>query len=313
MSEHLTTPDNMQEIKNNALEVIPVSPEELEEQRTQAENKRIETEVARTEAVGLALKEVHETLDSHDLESLIEDIDFSNVNKHSFSITANQGKMRDGLLKPGTTRGDGHLSDRVRHESYEGAWGDPYTESNSQHQVVEKAGIRQVDRYIGSTLRSEPRKGLLGKIGFKKQVGAPMRKSEEPGYVFDYSFNSPREGSEDAARAGHYNGQAVQLSIELTKGQATKLSSILAENPKAARQILDGFVRATGDYGAWNAELYDEEGNFYDPDERYNDQLLARDVRPNYEAIPDTEPQIVGLIGVNKEVTPKPEMYLPAA
>lgn len=313
MSEHLTNSDNMQEIKNNTLEVIPVSPEEVEKQRVQAESERANYETTRTEAVGLALKEVHETLDTHDLESLIEGIDFSNVNKHSFSITANQEKMRDGLLKPGTTRGDGNLRDTVRHESYEGTWGDPYAESNTQHSVVEKAGIRQVDRYIGSTLRSEPRKGLLGKIGFKKQVGTPMRKSEEPGYVFDYSFNSPREGSEDATRAGHYNGQAIKLSVELTKEQATKLSSILAENPKAARQILDGFVRATGDYGKWNAELYDDEGNFHDPDERYNDQLLARDVRPNYEAIPNTEPQIVGLLGVNKEVAPKPEMYLPAA
>lgn len=313
MSEHLTTPYSTQEIKNNALEVIPVSPEETEKQRAQIESERVEAETARTDTVGLALKEVHETLDTHDVESLIESIDFSNVNKHSFSITANQEKKIDGHMKPGTTRGDGHLRDAARHESYEGAWGDPYTESNVQHQVVEKAGIRQVDRYIGSTLRSEPRKGLLGKIGFKKQVGTPMRKSEEPGYVFDYSFSSPREGSEDATRAGHYNGQAVKLSIELTKEQATKLSSILAENPKAARQVLDGFVRATGDYGKWNAELYDDEGNFHDPDERYNDQLLARDVRPNYEAIPDTKPQIVGLIGANKEAAPKPEMYLPAA
>lgn len=308
MIEHLTTPDNMQEIKNNTLEVIPVSPEEFEKQRTQAENKLIETEVARTEAVGLALKDVHETLDTHDVESLIDSVDFSDVNKYKFSIMTNQAKMRDGVLRSGISRSEGELSKSA-------GLGDVYREANDieNPQVVERAGIQEVERYIGSTIRSEPRKGLLGKVGFKKQVGAPMRKSEQPDYVFSYAFASPRNGSEDAKRAGHYSGQAVNLSIELTKEQATKLSSILAENPKAARQILDGFVRTTGDYGAWNAELYDEEGRFHDPDERYNDQLLARDVRPNYEAIPYTEPQIVGLIGVNKEVMPKPEMYLPAA
>ena len=112
-------------------------------------------------------------------------------------------------------------------------------------------------------------------------------------------------------RAGHYNGQAVKLSIELTKEQATQLSSILAENPKAARQVLDGFVRSTGDYGKWNAELYDEEGNFHDPDERYSDQLLARDVRPNYDAIPNVEPQIAGLIDAEKQA--ELERFLPAA
>lgn len=313
MSEHLTAPSNEQEVEKASIEIIPASPEEVETKRLRTESERAEAETTRVEAVGLALKEVHETLDTHDLESLVESIDFSDVNKRSFSITANQEKMRDGLLKPGTTRGDGHLRDTVRHESYEGTWGDPYTESNMQHEVVEKAGIRQVDKYIGSTLRSAPRKGLLGKIGFKEQVGTPMRKSEEPGYVFDYSFNSPREGSEDAIRAGHYNGQAVKLSVELTKEQATQLSSILAENPKAARQVIDGFVRSTGDYGKWNAELYDDEGNFHDPDERYNDQLLARDVRLNYDAIPDAEPRIVGLIRTNKEAAPKPEIYLPAA
>lgn len=311
MSEHLTAPQNNQELENNLIEIVSASPEETEKQRLQIESERAETEATRTKAVGLALKEVHDTLETHDLESLIESIDFSNSNRYGFSITANQEKMRDGLLKPGSTRGDGQLRDTARHESYDGTWGDPYTESNVQHQVVEKAGIRQVDRYIGSTLRSVPRKGLLGKLGFKEQVGSPMRKSEEPGYVFDYSFNSPREGSEDAMRAGHYNGQAVKLSIELTKEQATQLSSILAENPKAARQVLDGFVRSTGDYGKWNAELYDEEGNFHDPDERYSDQLLARDVRPNYDAIPNVEPQIAGLIDAEKQA--ELERFLPAA
>lgn len=310
MNERFTIPGNAHETPNNPVEGVALaSPEEIA-QRTPTENEQDQT--AHNEAVGLALRGVHETLDTHDLESLVDGIDFSDVNKHAFSITANQLKMQDGVLRAGSSDRSGHLRDAMHRESYEDAWGDPYADANSQHQVVEKVGIRQVDRYIDSTIRSVPRKGLLGKMGLKKQVGTP-RKKDEPGYVFDYSFNSPGEGDEDAMRAGHYNGQAITLSVELTKEQATKLSSILAENPKAARHILDTFVQTTGDFGTWNAELYDDEGAFHDPDEKYNGELLARDVRPNYGAIPDIEPQIVGLIGVTKEPSLRPTVHIPAA
>jgi len=71
MNELLTTPDNLQEIKNNTLEVIPVLPKEVEKQRVQSESERANYETTHTEAVGLAPKEVYETLDTHDLESLI--------------------------------------------------------------------------------------------------------------------------------------------------------------------------------------------------------------------------------------------------
>lgn len=293
------------------------SPEEVEAKRLQTESEQAKAETTRVEAVGLALKEVHETLDSQDIESLIEGIDFSN-DKFTFETHNSLHGEAKAFHEAGRFEGNGKLMKPNYPEKDkpvpENEWGNPAKEAHSSHQVVEQVGIRStVDHKYEKQEKRVPRRGLAGKLGFKQKIMEDVQVGEETKYVFDYAFAAPSHGEDAAKKAGNYTAQQIHLSVELTKEQATQLSSILAENPKAARQVLDGFVRATGDYGKWNAELYDDEGNFHDPAERYGKELEARDVRPNYDAVPDVEPQIVGLIGVNKEATPKPEMYLPAA
>ena len=319
MSEHFTNPDNMQEIKNNALEIIPVSPEEIEKQRAQAERERVEAESARTEAVGLALKNVHETQNAADLESVIGRMDFSD-DKFKFAIRNTyhaEAKTfdRNTELKGKAKLGEPRYSDPESHRiNPDNLWGRPAEKAHYSHEPVEQVGIRSmIDYKFEKQEKRVPRKGLAGKLGFKQKIMEDVKVGEETKYVFDYAFAAPSHGEDAAKRVGNYTGQQIHLSVELTKEQATQLSSILAENPKAARQVLDGFMRSTGDYGKWNAELYDDEGNFHDPAERYGKELEARDVRPNYDAIPSLEPKVIGLIGANEEVAPKPAMYLPAA
>lgn len=308
MSEHLTAPSNTPEVEPNTSEVITVSPRETEDERRRDKSEQADTETTRTETVGLVLQEVHETLESHDLESLVESIDFSNRNKYGFRAWEQYAAQAGHIDTP--TRIEGQLGTPGPY-AYGKEWGNPSQEAHRSHQVTEKAGVREATRQVGHTEELVPRKGIAGKLGFKQKVINPKY---EEFYVFDYTFNTPAlHGSDGALRAGNYAGQCIDLSVELTKDQAGKLSGILAENPKAARQVLDGYVRATGDYGAWNAELYDEKGDFHNPVGRYGEDFVARDVRPNYDAVPDLEPQIVGLLLAKKQEATEGNRLLPTA
>lgn len=277
----------------------------LQEEVTAAQTKQQEQ---RTEAAKLVRSEVHEVFDKRGIEELIQSIDFSE-DKYDFS-TMNSYHAKAKTFDANTvTRGrlqrTGHyyLGDRSTNEQ----WGDPRETAHRTRQAVEQAGIRKVEYGPVNESVRVPRGGLAGKLGLKKWERVETS-AEEPKYYFDYAFNAPSHGDDDAQRAGNYTGQSLQLSVELTQEQAESLSKILADNPKAARSVLDHFMRTTGDAGKWDAELYDDEGNFYDPGERYGEDrsnpydsghgvLEARDVRPQFDAVPDLEPRIVGLLG----------------
>lgn len=312
MNEHLTAQTITQEMqdKRGVPEAISVSPPPGEVEPTHA---LAEAETAHTKVIGLALKEVHDIHNTADLESLIKGIDFSDDkfrfitgnSYHAEAKTFDRNTELRGKAKLGEPRYPDPNSPRINPDNL---WGRPADEAHYSHQPVEQVGIRStVDYKYEQQEKYVPRRGLAGRLGFKQKIMENVRVGEETKYVFDYAFATPSHGEDAAKRAGNYTGQQIHLSVELTKEQATQLSSILSENPKAARQVLDSFVRSTGDYGKWNAEIYDEEGNFHDPAERYGKELEARDVRPNYDAVPDLEPKIVGLVA-NKKVASKPEM-----
>ncbi|GEM_PF-1806980 len=269
-------------------------------------------EEARTEAASLARTEVHDVIDEKTIEDILTGIDFSD-DKYSFSA-ANQ-YAADAKTFATNTTSRGHLrngpwyggGDAKRHMG--NAWGDPRNEAHYARQPVEQVGIRKLGpSHPEYENKQVLRKGIAGKLGLKKteRVQKPQRETQ---YFFDYSFNAPSHGDEAARRAGNNTGQDLRLSLELTKDQAESLSKIIAENPKAARTMLDTFMQTTGDAGKWDAELYDDEGNFYDPGARYGADksnihgasrgvLEARDVRPQYDAVPGLEPRIVGLVDV---------------
>lgn len=299
MIEKSPIPASTQEINYSTPEIAPVS---IEDTEAPARGEQAKADTERNEAVGLALQRVHETQDAADLESIIAGIDFSE-DKFDFRIantyhaevkTFNINSMERGLLEWGAPV----YPDPKDHSINPGnLWGNPRQKAHSSREPVEQVGVRSMPDYkFESQEKIVRRRGLAGFLGLKQKYMERVQVGKGAKYIFDYAFAAPARGDDAAKRSGNYSGQTIELSVEITRDQAVQLSGILAKNPKAARQVLDGFMRSTGDYGKWNAELYDDEGNFHDPAERYGVNLEARDVRPTYDAAPSLEPKIIGLI-----------------
>lgn len=250
-----------------------------------------------------ALNKAEEAIDNKELDTVLDGIDFSDKENYqffansSYHAEASEGTSGSSVSQAG--EGQNLVTGTNQYRNIPGAesWGSPRNEAYGEGKTsVEKVGIRESTSYSYGELapKKVPRRGLLGRLGFKKkEMERPIIRNEKPDYIFDYEFAA---GTADP-EVGNNTGQNIKLAIKLSKEQAEGLSKILAENPLAARDVVDRFVRETGDYGKWNAEIFDQEGQFHDPGERYSNDLLARDVRPNYEAAPDLKPQIVGLVG----------------
>ncbi|MBM3210059.1 hypothetical protein FJZ39_01795 [Candidatus Saccharibacteria bacterium] len=291
---------NAEEINSSENAIRFRLPEIIDANRAELTALHAEEKAKRGNVVTLLQAEVKTVVDTHELENMLEQIDFAE-DKFKFCIANSYAADVQTFAKNSENKGQAKFSapfypDKISSGAIN-EWGNPRDEAHYAHIPVEKVGIREAPTVKWSTEeRLMPRKGLAGKLGFKKKIDVSVPVMDEPKYVFDYTFQAPSQGENETKRAGNYTGQSIQLSLELSKEQAESLSRILANNPKAARSILDSFMRATGDYGKWNAELYDDSGSFQDPGERYGQNFQARDVRPQYDAVPELAPQIVGLI-----------------
>lgn len=269
-----------------------------------------------------ARENLAEAVKEDELGEVLRDLDFSDPRNFQLFIadsyhgqaatgasnTRSEGRgraYRSEKLPNGHTvslgLGRPHYSDADRRHNQ---WGDPIQDAHLSGQAIEKVGIRAepIVEYedVPGRVRAD---GLKGKLGFTKAATlySKTHETDQHKYIFDYAFAAPANGEAAAQAAGNHTGQNIELSIGLTEEQAHGLSRILAEDPTAARAVLDNFVEQTGDKGKWEAELYDDAGNFYDPGERYGtEHMVARDVRPNYDAVPDLKPQIIGLLETDK-------------
>lgn len=249
---------------------------------------------------------VHEALETKTLSEVIDGIDFSDK---KFSFVASDSYHAEATVGSGTRfegngspRQGGHIlppqyfdEGNYRDEK----WGNPLIEAHYSAQPVEKVGIRANDTW--ARVQAEkvlPIPGIRGKLGFKRnQIVTETVKQAEPAYTFDYEFAAPSNSEDQAALdIGNRTGQGIRLSLNLSKEQAIELSKAIENDPTVARTVIDTFVAKTGDNGKWNAEIFDENGKFEDPGERYGDNLRARDVRPRYQAMPEFKPEIIGLI-----------------
>lgn len=264
-----------------------------------------EQEEARQENMGLALREACEAFDEKELGDLLRGIDFADEASVDYTIGGNyHSPARVVLVCPDATQKRfGEMGWRRGRcysgkESDDASWGDPWREALDAGAATEQVRVH-VRAYKTVETRRVPRRGILGRLGLTREEKVLV--AEPPMYVFSYEFNAPahpqRARSPAEIRAGNNSGQSIRLDLKLDEEQARKLSKILEKNPKAARSVLDAFVRETGDYGKWNAELYDGEGDFHDPGERYNDDSFrAWMVRPQFDVVPDLEPRVVGLL-----------------
>lgn len=250
---------------------------------------------------------VHEALESKSLTEIIDSLDFS---EKKFSFVASDSYHAEAAAASstrfegnGSPRQGGHILQPQYFDKanfHDEKWGDPLREAHYSKQPVEKVGIRANDTWAREQVeKTLPIPGLLGKLGFKrKQMVTETVRQVEKAYTFDYEFAAPSHSEDGAALdVGNRTGQGLRLSLSLSKEQAAELSKAIDSDPTVARLVLDSFVAKTGDIGKWNAEIFDEEGTFHDPGERYGDDLRARDVRPRYEAVPQLKPEIIGLIG----------------
>jgi len=276
----------------------------------------------RTGLITKAKSDVYLAHDKQESKSVVESLDFSPGKFSFFASNSYHAEARTSERNT-TTSGKGAgqpgfaYSKNVGNHQ-EDLWGNPRQEAHYKKEPVERVGIRETKRieYV-ETEKTVPAKGLRGKLGFKQTVKVQEpRFSEEPTYFFDYELATPSHGDEAARAVGNNTGQNIGLHIELTKEQAEGLSKIIEKDPAAARSVLDVFMAKTGNAETWNAKVFDEDGKFQDPATPYYNKtgfakesgykfgkdeitggFLARDVRPNYDAMPSLKPEVVGTVG----------------
>lgn len=250
--------------------------------------------------------EVKKALETNDLEKILDELNFS-PDKYNFAIS--DSYQAEASTGEQNTRTEGQNSLNIRDLSYpqyygkesvpQNKWGNPRDEAHSSRRPVERVGIRAStsERWV-QTEKLVPMPGWRGKLGLEHKRVVPELQQVEPTYTFDYELATPALSDDKAALdLGNRAGQGIRFSLKLSKEQAKALSAAIQKDPTVARAVLDRFVRETGDNGKWNAEIFDEDGQFYDPGERYGDGFVARDVRPRYDAMPDLKPEIIGLVG----------------
>lgn len=311
MSEHLSNSKSKIISKSESgLELIEATSEKTFEIPKSPDVNPVEQAAQQIVALKAAEKSVGEAIESKSLKKVLATLDFSQ-DKHSFVISdtyhaeATTGHQNTRVEGRGSRQQGGNILSPQYYDAKPGAqnkWGNPRDEAYSSGQPVERVGIRaSASQQWGQTEKDLPIPGWRGKLGFKSKQMVSELKQVEPVYTFDYEFAAPsvkREGvSQEALDAGNRAGQNIRLSVELSKEQAQALSKVLEKDPTVARTILDKFVAQTGDAGKWDAEIYDEDGKFYDPGERYGKDFVARDVRPRYDAVPNLMPKVVGLFG----------------
>jgi len=250
---------------------------------------------------------VHEALETKSVGETIDGLDFSEKNYffvagNSYHAPAETGTVSTRTEGLGLHGYGGHIT----HPHYlndesksDNAWGNPSHEAHYGRQPVEKVGIRQNPTWDREPVeKTVPAPGWKGKLGFKRTlVATEYVKRPEPVYTFDYEFAAPSHSDDaSATEAGNNTAQHIRLNLNLSKEQAVQLSKAIEADSTVARSVVDAFVSKTGDIGKWNAEIFDEKGNFYDPGANYGNDLLARDVRPRYDAVPDLKPQVIGLL-----------------
>lgn len=265
-------------------------------------------EQAEQQAITLqsASGEVNKALEANDLEKILDELNFS-PDKYNFAIS--DSYQAEASTGEQNTRIEGQNSLNIRDLSYpqyygkesdpQNKWGNPRDEAHSSRRPVERVGIRAsaAEQWV-QTEKLVPMPGLRGKLGLKHKRIVPELKQVEPTYIFDYELATPAKSDDQAALDfGNRAGQGIRFSLKLSKEQAKALSAAIQKDPAVARTVLDRFVRETGDNGKWNAEIFDKDGQFHDPGERYGDGFVARDVRPRYDAMPDLKPEIIGLVG----------------
>ena len=287
--------------------------------------------VAVKKIIGIARAELaaDNSIEAAEVDKLLDSIDFDSTDRLKFSIAArgHHNTVSEAIGRGSSAQllgADGKLYDREmgrtgsdmglryhdeQHRGAAGKWGSPSEEAFKTGGVVEQVGIsKSSDKiWVTETVR-KPIPGIRGKLGFKKDYQESVLRDREPVYQFDYELAAPGavkdaliDKSKDA-EVGNFTGQNIKLSIKLNKEQAESLSEVLAKDPTVARKLLDRFMASHGDNGKWNSELFDEDGNFYNPVKRYGEDFTARDVRPHYESIPDLKPKIIGLIDAENSV-----------
>ena len=287
--------------------------------------------VAVKKIIGIARAELaaDNSIEAAEVDKLLDSIDFDSTDRLKFSIAArgHHNTVSEAIGRGSSAQllgADGKLYDREmgrtgsdmglryhdeQHRGAAGKWGSPSEEAFKTGGVVEQVGIsKSSDKiWVTETVR-KPIPGIRGKLGFKKDYQESVLRDREPVYQFDYELAAPGavkdaliDKSKDA-EVGNFTGQNIKLSIKLNKEQAESLSEVLAKDPTVARKLLDRFMASHGDNGKWNSELFDEDGNFYNPVKRYGEDFTARDVRPRYESIPDLKPKIIGLIDAENSV-----------
>lgn len=301
-------PEAVHYFSERGAEVGPQGPETPDEEADSTHKDPNAEE--RAGALSAAKSEVHDVLNDRELEKIISGIDFADSNvafniSNSYHAEAETGEQNTVIRGTGSSRGGIVSPPQYRDDGNKDKWGNPSDEAHYGGQPVEKVGIREGSNIVwAKEKQTVPRRGVLGKMGLKTTREVDVVKETIPTYTFDYAFAAPSHSDdEDARKVGNNTGQRINLSVNITKEQAQQLSAILAKKPEAARLVLDAFMAKTGDAGKWNAELFDEEGAFYDPGARYGDELVARDVRPNYGTKPDLKPEVVGLLTTENEPT----------
>lgn len=323
MAEHLAPAAEQQEFKapqvEAAGEIIKSQTESTLGLMKAPEVTPEEEAAQKTTAMRAAEQDVTEAIKRKGIEDVVGTLDFSPEKFDFFAVDSYQAQATTQAKTGGpNTRHEGK-GEMIQPQYYDkqdlanrNKWGNPSQEAHLGGQPIEKVGIQVGSTEVWSqTEKKLPIPGWRGKLGFKRLQKVPELKTVEPQYRFDYEFAAPSHSDNEAALdAGNRTGQKIRLSLKLTKEQAEDLSAILKEDPKMARTVLDKFVAATNGNGMWEADVFDEEGKFHDPGERYGTDFVARDVRPRYEAVPELQPEIVGLIdmvdGKKAPTTEKP-------
>lgn len=306
--EYYSTTNNKPEAEPELkpVEVVESQQEPAVEVFKLPEISSVEQSAQNAAALQAAEVGVHEALETKSLSEIIDSIDFSDK-KFSFVASDSYHAEAEAASSTrfegdGAPRQGGHILppqyfDKANYN--EEKWGSPLYEAHDSRQPVEKVGIRANATWAREEVEKVlPIPGVIGKLGFKrKQVISETVMQEAKAYTFDYEFAAPAHSDDEAALdAGNRTGQGIRLSLSVSKEQAVELSKAIENDPTIARSVVDAFVAKTGDNGKWNAEIFDENGDFHDPGERYGDDLRARDVRPRYQAVPNLKPEIIGLI-----------------
>jgi len=294
------------EVQPKSTELAEVRQESVVEVPSLPEVGPAEQDSQQTVALKAAEVGVHEALETKSVNETIDGLDFSEKNYffvagNSYHAEAVTGTVATRMEGAGLHGRGGHITHahyRSDDNTTDNAWGSPDREAHYSRQPVEKVGIRENPTWDHQRVeKTVPAPGWKGKLGLKRKFATTEYvKRPEPVYTFDYEFAAPSY-SEDASamEAGNNTAQHIRLNLNLSKDQAVQLSKAIEADPTVARSVVDAYVSKTGDIGKWNAEIFNEDGKFYDPGKQYGDNLLARDVRPRYDATPNLKPQVIGL------------------